>query len=357
MTVLVYEAVSGGGLGPGDWPASWLAEGSAIRRALVADFAAVPGVRVVEPVDPRGPNADAPAPAGVTRILADPARPIDPARLARRVDAAVLVAPETGGRLETLARDWAATRVPTLGATPDAIALCADKLRLAAHLDRLGIPTPPTRAGRFDRGLLAGQTGRVVVKPVDGAGAVDSFVLDPSGCDPDAYPELRAYPTLLVQPYRPGPALGATFLIGRDGGATLLAVGRQDVALGPRGAIRYDGGTVPIPAGGLDLAPARATVESVPGLLGLVGVDLVAVGPSGAVEVIEINPRATTSIVGLARLAPPGTIARAWLAAVLGDDWGDGGDSARADLAAIADAPPVRFRADGTIPDPHEVTS
>ncbi len=51
--VLIDEAVSGGGMGPGEPAASWLREGAAIRRALVAEFAALPGVQVVEPVDAR----------------------------------------------------------------------------------------------------------------------------------------------------------------------------------------------------------------------------------------------------------------------------------------------------------------
>lgn len=351
-TVLVYEAVSGGGLGPGDPPASWLAEGSAIRRALVLDFAAVPGVRVVEAVDARCAEPAGATPPNVARIVTNPARPIDLGRLAPRADGAVLVAPESGGQLEALARRCRGAGARSLGADPAAIALCANKLRLAEHLGRLGIPTPPTRAWRPGARLPApgAPSGRVVVKPVDGVGAVDTFVLDRASLDRGPRRGLGGSGRLIIQPYRPGPAYSASFLVGRGGRAHLLAVGRQRIALGPRGEVRYEGGEVPAPADRLDLGPVRAAVGSVPGLLGLVGVDFVATGPVGASEVIEINPRVTTSIVGLTRLAAPGTIARAWLAATLDEP----GPASFPDLAAIAAVPPVRFRADGTILGPSE---
>ena len=334
-------------MGPGELPKSWLAEGSAIRQALVADFAAVPGVWVVEPVDARCLDLAGPTPPNVTRIIADPARPVDLDRLALRANSVVLVAPETGRMLETLTRRLAALGVVVLGSTPEAVALCGDKFRLAGHLEQLGIPTPPTRTYRLGSGhpAIESPSGRVVVKPVDGAGAVDSFVLDLATLNFGLLREVSSVQSLLIQPYRPGIAMSASFLVGQDGRSDLIAVGRQRISLGPRGEIQYDGGEVPVTPGDLDLGPVRAAVESVEGLRGFVGVDCIAIEPTGRVEVIEINPRVTTSIVGLTRLARPGTIARAWL-----DRLGMVADNtALADLAAIRSAPPVRFRADGTI--------
>ncbi len=51
--VLVYEHVTGGGLADRELPASWAIEGAAMRRAIVGDFAAVPGVKVVTTIDSR----------------------------------------------------------------------------------------------------------------------------------------------------------------------------------------------------------------------------------------------------------------------------------------------------------------
>ena len=358
-----------------DPPESWVAEGSAIRRALVADFAALPGVQVVEPVDARYLDHP-PQPADVTRIVTDRARPIDRPRLMGSVDAAVLVAPEADGTLSSLARLCESYGVTSLGSSPAAIRLCSDKAALARFFDRIGVPTPPTQTFSRAAGLpqIATESGRVVIKPVDGAGAVDTWVLAAATRD---LPASWRHPTGLIQPYRPGPACSASFLVDRSGRAHLIAVGRQEITIDAAGGVRYGGGTVPIPCSDEELTPIRRAVESIPGLLGFVGVDFIRVEPTGLVEVIEINPRATTSLVGLVQLAPPGTIARAWrdCRLIVPPAAEDREIAARdqpgleADLAwmplrepalsavfapdaaflAIRSAPPVRFRADGTV--------
>ncbi len=345
MTILIHEAVSGGGMVGRDLPPSWLEEGSAIRRAVAADFRAVPGVEVIETVDARclDDRLDLPGPG---QIIADPARPIDLARLARLADLVVIVAPESGGELEALARLVEGVGGRSLGSTPEAIALCSDKSRMADHLVRLGIPTPPTWRFEPASGLprVDSGSGRVVVKPVDGAGAIDTFVVPASDPCP---PGLLGRGVTLIQPFRPGMAMSASFLVGLDGGATLLAVGRQRVEVGPGGEVHYRGGEVPVPLPEALLAPARRAVESVPGLLGFVGVDFLVLDGDHGVEVLEINPRLTTSIVGLVRLAEPGVIALAWVDLAVGSAPRDSLHR----LRAIQAAPPVRFRADGSISD------
>ena len=67
--------------------------------------------------------------------------------------------------------------------------------------------------------------------------------------------------------------------------------------------ICYEGGELPLPAALATRATslAQRAVAAVPGLFGYVGVDLVL--GNEADFVIEINPRLTTSYVGLRRLA------------------------------------------------------
>ncbi len=123
----------------------------------------------------------------------------------------------------------------------------------------------------------------------------------------------------------------------------LIGVGRQSVVV-QDGRLEYRGGT--LPAHGVGSVPAvRRAVECVPGLRGFVGVDFLRDEASEEVTVLEINPRPTTSIVGLVRLLPAGRLARAWIDAVHGFA---GGDSA--DLAAVVHRQnPLTFLADGTI--------
>src|SRR3954452_11321943 len=92
VTILISEYVTGGGLAGSPLPASWAAEGRAMRRAVARDFASLPGVRVVVTLDERQP--DDPGPWTVVRVGPgeEPARF---ATLAARADFTALIAPES----------------------------------------------------------------------------------------------------------------------------------------------------------------------------------------------------------------------------------------------------------------------
>jgi hypothetical protein len=78
------------------------------------------------------------------------------------------------------------------------------------------------------------------------------------------------------------------------------------------GRFRYRGGSIPVPCPPAEPLLRRA-LAAVPGLRGFVGVDFVWDPARGEAVVLEINPRPTTSFVGLSALLPPGCLARAWL--------------------------------------------
>lgn len=314
-------------MGGGGLPASWLAEGSAMRRALAGDFAAA-GARVAMTLDARLPDEPGPW----TTIRARPGRGAGsvPA-LASRADHTILIAPETGGLLAGLARSVARRGGRSLGSTPEAIELAADKLRLADRLLAAGVPTPESRLVRPGRGLPRDASYPAVLKPIDGAGALDTLLVG----SPDD-PIVATYPgeTGLLQPFVPGEPRSASFLIGTGRPARLVAVGRQEIAVGA-GRFAYLGGTI-LADGLADDHPARRAVAAVPGLAGLVGVDYMHDPRTGGAVVLEINPRPTTSCVGLVAALGPGRLASAW-------------------LDPTAEATPSRactFRADGSGPTP-----
>ncbi len=150
-------------------------------------------------------------------------------------------------------------------------------------------------------------------------------------------------PNLLIQPYCRGIPLSATFLVAPSGTIRLVGVGRQHIEI-LAGVFHYRGGRLPESADRALGAPLEA-IRSVDGLRGAVGVDFVQDPESGATTVIEINPRPTTSYVGLARLLPPGAIARAWLELFDGRESSD-------DLRGMIDARlgrSVEFLPDGRI--------
>jgi predicted ATP-grasp superfamily ATP-dependent carboligase len=144
----------------------------------------------------------------------------------------------------------------------------------------------------------------VVVKPRQGAGSQATFLIQTTSelqsCQDQAQCEgWRG--ELVVQPWCPGRTLSVAILAGPAGRFALPAC-TQDLAP-PR--FRYQGGAVPVPAD-LDARArelALAAAGCVPGLAGYFGVDLVLGERAGDDRVLEINPRWTTSYVGLRALA------------------------------------------------------
>jgi predicted ATP-grasp superfamily ATP-dependent carboligase len=308
LTIFVYEWVTGGGLAGCALPPSWASEGGAMRRAIAADFAAIaapPTVRVIMTLDSHLPDDH--GPWVVERVAAGES--IERLRqLARSADFTVLVAPETTGVLAQLTRGLNAADAPILGSTAEAIELTGDKARFAARLASAGVDTPRTRIVAPTANLPADAEYPAVLKPVDGAGSLNTFLVP----DHQSVPlEARAMSRAILQPFRSGAPMSASFLVGGAGEAHLIGIGAQRIAIRD-GRFEYLGGTLPIlcPGAQTQLEPAIALVK---GLRGFVGIDFLWDLETRHATILEINPRPTTSYVGLSRLLGPGVLARAWL--------------------------------------------
>jgi predicted ATP-grasp superfamily ATP-dependent carboligase len=138
--------------------------------------------------------------------------------------------------------------------------------------------------------------------------------------------------------------MSATFLIREEFPPLLLAVGEQRIQR-DRTSLSYRGGFLPTRLK-VDVAPLVAAVDSVPGLAGLVGVDFMRCLHFGDSSILEINPRATTSIVGILGLCRPGALAELWaIRPPEGlDDHEAGGESIRRE---IKEHGPIYFEPSG----------
>lgn len=343
-TVLLHEFVTGGGLAGEELPPSWAAEGRAMRRALAEDFAALDDVRVVMTLDARLP--DEPGPWETARV-GPGEEPATFARLAAACDWTLCVAPETGGVLEHRARDIERAGGRSLGCSPEAIALCADKLRLGERLAERGINTPTSiRVFPMREGLPREHPYPAVLKPIDGAGCMDTYLVE----SPDDPPPMVE---ALLQPFVAGRAMSAAFLVLPSADARVIGLADQVIGR-VSGRFLYRGGVAPSAVkrfpGSTDrstFAP-MASVQSVPGLFGWVGVDFVWDVETGRSTVLEINPRVTTSYVGFRHAM--GAEDRSWIAS----KWFGG----IAEPGSIPPSPrrerlaswrPVAFSADGRV--------
>lgn len=308
-----------------------------MRLAIAKDFQAIEGLEVVMTIDERFGLDDC---VGEAVAVRPGEEELVLARFSAACDYTVLIAPETGGVLKSRVERIEQSGGRTLGSTSAAVALTTDKQKLSEHLTRRGVRTPLTTTIQTPSDLSPRFSYPAVLKPIDGAGATDTFLL--RGPTDESVPRLFTGP-MVLQPFCEGTAMSATFLVGPTGKIRLVGVGEQRISI-DNGAILYQGGRLPAPTAFALEAPLDA-VRSVPGLRGVCGVDFVRNVGTGLTTVIEINPRPTTSYVGLSHLLPAGTIARAWLDAFRAPATDD-------DLRGMIDPEAsrrVRFSPDGLI--------
>ena len=317
--VLLYEFLTGGGLADGPDCESLRREGAAMIAALAADFSAIEGVTTTVILDSRH-DIDAP-PWKQCRIL-----PVHEAggdcdalaKCCRDADWTVVIAPEFDGLLESRCRIVETAGGRLLGPSPRLIALAADKQRTAEHLAAAEVPVAFGKA--VEAGELLTAAAEIgypaVLKPRDGAGSKNIWLL-PDGDAAARFQE--SYPARgRVERFYPGAAASVAVLCGPSGVFPLPACGQR---LSGDGRFRYLGGSCPLEPALARRATSLAVqaIRSLPEPLGYIGVDLVlGHDPNGQADVvIEINPRLTTSYVGL-RAVAENNLAAAMLAVAEG---------------------------------------
>lgn len=212
-----------------------------------------------------------------------------------QADAVLPIAPESGNVLLTLTELVIGQGKVLLGCGVDSVTLSSSKLATCQAMQSAGIEVVPTyETARFP----AQQFGRCVVKPDDGAGCEGALVF--SGAQ-EFKEWLAGVPEgiYVAQPYLSGTPASLSMLC-KDGRAWLLSCNLQKVSLQFMKFV-YDGSVV---NGAIEYWAefdrlAQDIAGAIPGLAGYVGVDVII--HDGGISVLEINPRLTTSYVGLHR--------------------------------------------------------
>lgn len=306
MRVLVLEAVSAGLVDKRPESSLLLPEGRAMLLALLEDLTALDGVSVATVVHadvalqaPEAANLDIfPVPtsaesrATYRRLIAD-------------ADAVLVLAPETGGLLKDLVVE---AGEKALNCSPEAIALCSDKLLLAEHCFAHGVPTIPTRLVHWSKSVNNQHVH--VIKPRDGAGCDRTFLVRGSGGWRRAQSQYEQNHSVAIQqPLCAGRPVSVAALF-HPKGIDLFPVAEQDIGCG--GAFGnqyyYRGGNLPARITPRQTAAVHDLVRSVaatlPGLRGYVGIDVILPRENPDEPLlVEINPRLTTSYVGYRQLS------------------------------------------------------
>jgi tyramine---L-glutamate ligase len=271
MRIFIYEHVSAGGLGD-RVPGSLKKEGAAMLAAVTIDFQRLPDVEVVTE---KGPDT-----------FSD--------------TFSLVIAPEFDDHLRSLSQAVLDGGGRLLGSLPKAIELTGDKLATADFWRRRGVPHPPTQSlGPAESAPFAGPW---VMKPRCGAGSQATFLIRSSADLLAAWaPAFYECPDgdFIAQPFIAGQAASVALLIGDKQTIPLLPA-RQH--LSQDGRFHYQAGSLPLPAPLAERATKLAlqAVAGIDGLRGYVGVDMVLADHGD--YAIEINPRLTTSYLGLRQL-------------------------------------------------------
>jgi tyramine---L-glutamate ligase len=315
MHIFVYEWATGGGLvdEQAPVPASLLREGAAMIGAVAADLMRIPSCRVTALRDPRVLQLVLPG-CDVVDVLSRTSHREEFERLSGTANATILIAPEFDDILLKAAKLAVYSGGRLLSPSPEFIRIAADKQQTCEILAAAQVPVPVGRALEPEDALPDVFPYPAVLKPANGAGSQDTFMVTGPYDTPPAYAWRRR-----LEQFVPGMAASAALLCG-PGGKVSLAPCKQRIS--EDGRFRYLGGELPLTPGLAERAQSLAgrALAAMPPAIGYIGVDLV-LGrePDGSADVIiEINPRFTTSYVGL-RAAAKTNLAEAMCRAAEGD--------------------------------------
>ncbi|MCC9599989.1 ATP-grasp domain-containing protein [Stieleria sp. JC731] len=293
MNIFVGEYVCGGGLvGATDEAGldELRSEGEAMLRALVADVSKFAETTVVldEQLDVEC--------EATTKIKFDNGSPLwaQWAKAAAGCDAALIIAPEVDGLLAKGVGVLRSAGVDVIAGSGDFLRVASDKLLTAQLLHRAGVNHPPFVAPEDERmiGVLA-DCHKFVIKPRDGCGTQEIETFS------DFREARKALKTgSIMQGWMNGRSISISYLASGNYQTFLPAVSQ---VISPEHC-NYSGGCGPLDDESQRRATAiasRAIAAMPPTARGFVGLDLILGDEPSQDCVIEINPRLTTSYVGL----------------------------------------------------------
>jgi predicted ATP-grasp superfamily ATP-dependent carboligase len=312
LRLLIYEHVSGGGFADEPIPSGVLSEGFGMLRTLISDFKAA-GHYVTTTLDSRLARLNPPLGADCI-VPVFSSREVQAAirKVSESADAAYVIAPETEGVLQSLVESVEQTGVASLNCPASTIGKVVDKAVLHEALKKLEVSTPETMVfsvaddiAEIKRAILGRLNFPLMFKPSNDVSCCGLSVVRNERQVAGAVGKIKRESSskrFLAQELIEGVAVSVS-LVSAGSEALSISLNRQDLTIGAPDAISsYSGGLVPFEhrLRRRAFAVAEKIVKSFRVLRGYVGVDLVLTEEEAVA--IEVNPRLTTSYIGLRRV-------------------------------------------------------
>jgi predicted ATP-grasp superfamily ATP-dependent carboligase len=286
-----------------------LAEGYAMLRCLTADLKAA-GHEVTVLLDSRISKLNPPLNADYTIPILDAKEPeLFLPNVAKINDAVYIIAPETNQILQKLVKTIEESGKVSLNCTSKSITTVSNKANLYKFLQKNDYSTPKTLNLKIkdDKESLKTQilsklTLPIVLKPLDGTSSNAISKLKSTAEIEAAIRKIKTYskkPQFIAQEFITGVSASVS-IISNGQKAIAISLNKQQITLAsPEAESSYNGGCVPLehPQKQKAFALAERLVEAFSGLRGYIGVDVVL--GKDKVYIVDVNPRLTTSYVGL----------------------------------------------------------
>jgi predicted ATP-grasp superfamily ATP-dependent carboligase len=297
MKILVFEYITGGGFNKQQLTGSLASEGRLMLQALLDNLSVIRGIELLVMLDSRIDGLINKTEINVVVINQEHESHEEFARLAQHCDAVWPIAPEN--ILQSLCQTVELLGKILLTSPARAVAIAGNKLDTYLCLKRHDIATVATWHLKYGHELIRTKRidpyqhpGEWIIKPVDGAGCADSYLIT-------AQEELELMETdkceYIVQPHIQGKKTSLSCLF-RQGVAWLLCSNLQYFNVIDR-QYHLAGIVVNHPNSGVYRNLIDNIAQALPELWGYVGIDLIETPEQRLV--LEINPRLTTSFAGI----------------------------------------------------------
>jgi len=217
-------------------------------------------------------------------------------KLSKDSDAGIVIAPD---EMLLPLTEIVESNTVNLGCPSDCVRTCADKLRTTEILAEAGIPVPAIVTDAWIPGR------RYVTKPRYGCASEDIFVREIDG---DGNSALGYEPGhgdgFITTEYIEGEDISSSVVAGSSR-ILPLTVNKQFIQMEHTGRLRYMGGVVPYHVDAeteREIRDMSKRIVAALGCTGYVGIDFVRSEGARRAYVVDVNPRPTTSIVGIARV-------------------------------------------------------
>lgn len=310
LNLLIVEYVSGGGYANQKLSGSILSEAYGMLQSIISDYKIL-GNNITTLIDSRLKPFNPPFEADkIVKVSSTEEFFMQFEELAGMLDAVYVIAPESNRILEKLVETIVTSGGISLNCEVDEIKRSSNKISVYETVKRIGLKSPETvilniheKLGNIRR-IIKELEYPLIFKPLDGVGCSGLSIVKAEENIEDAVKKVAKVSTdefFVAQNLVKGEAVSVSVI--STGVETLpVTLNRQFVKLEPPDKQSgYKGGIVPFDhrLKRKALLAAERVVEAMNGLKGYVGVDMVLTREEPII--MEVNPRLTTSYIGLNR--------------------------------------------------------